>query len=570
MEGAAAKVKPLHTIPEEEHPAINAILGANPFVGVDAAQMIATAARFLGHLAGNPRALVSRTGQLSVELAQIAAGLSDIEPEASDKRFNDPAWKEHPLYHRLMQSYLAWRTAMHDLVGGDDFGDWKDAEQARFIVTLLTEALAPTNRLTGNPAALKRVFDTAGMSLLSGLRNFVVDLFTNGAMPSQVDKRPFEIGRNIAVSPGAVVYRNPLCEVIQYAPATERVFHRPVLLIPPQINKFYIMDLAPGRSFIEYAVKRGLQVFTISWRNPTPANRDWGVDEYITACKEAIDAACAITESPDCNVVGICAGGITSSLLLGHLNATHDPRINAMTLLVTMLDTQAHSMVGMFATEDAIRAAIKRSKRKGVLDGADMARVFAWLRPNDLVWNYWVNNYLMGQQPAPFDILFWNADSTSLPAKLHEGFLDLFLRNPLVTGGEVNVLGSSINLRTAKNDLYLVAGVTDHICAWRACYRATRMFGGKSEFVLGSSGHIQSLVNPPGNLKSRFYVNQRLPEDPDVWFKGATENKGSWWDHWLKWLSARSGEDKPAPKALGGGGYNPSDAAPGAYVHERH
>jgi polyhydroxyalkanoate synthase len=570
MAAAAPRSKPTHTILEEELPALDAILGANPFVGIDAAQMAGTLARVLGHLAGHPRLVVSRFGQLTLELAQIAAGLSDIEPETSDKRFTDPAWQEHPLYRRLMQSYLAWRVAMHDLVSSEDFGDWKDAGQARFIITLLTEALAPTNRLFGNPAALKRVFDTAGMSLVAGLRNFAVDLFTNGAMPQQVDKRPFEIGRNIGISPGAVVYRNPICEVIQYAPSTERVFRRPLLIIPPQINKFYIMDLAPGRSFIEYAVKRGIPVFTISWRNPTPANRDWGIDEYVTTCKEAIDAACTITESPDCNVVGVCAGGITASLLLGHLTAAGDPRINAMTLLVTMLDTQAQSVVGMFATEEAIRAAIRKSKKKGVLDGSDMARVFAWLRPNDLVWNYWVNNYLMGKQPAPFDILFWNSDSTNLPAKLHEGFLDLFLRNPLVHGREVNVLGTPINLRDAKNDLYLVAGMTDHICAWRACYRATRMFGGKAEFVLGSSGHIQSLVNPPGNLKSRFFLNARLPHEPDAWLKGATENKGSWWDHWLKWLSARSGEDRPAPTSLGGNGFQPTDPAPGTYVHECH
>ena len=324
------------------------------------------------------------------------------------------------------------------------------------------------------------------------------------------------------------------------------------------------MDLAPGRSCS--VCGQAHQVFTISWRNPA-ANRGGGIDEYVTACKKRLIPR-AHYESPDCNVVGVCASGITSSLLLGHRRGRQ--RIHAMTLLVTMLDTQAQSMVGTFATEEAIRAAIRKSKRKGILDGADMARVFAWLRPNDLVWNYWVNNYLMGKQPAPFDILFWNSDSTCLPAKLHEGFLDLFLRNPLVHGHEVNVLGTAIDLKQAKNDLYLVAGLTDHICAWRACYRATKMFGGKSEFVLGSSGHIQSLVNPPGNLKSRFYVNSRLPEEPDAWLKGATENKGSWWDHWLKWLSARSGEDKPAPKTLGGNGYQPGDPAPGTYVHEHH
>ena len=289
------------------------------------------------------------------------------------------------------------------------------------------------------------------MSVLWGLRNFVGDLWSNGGMPSTVDKRPFEVGKNLALSPGAVVFRSPVCEVIQYAPATDKVYERPLLFIPPQINKFYIMDLAPGRSFVEYAVKHGIPMFTISWRNPTPRDRDWGLDEYVTACKDAITAACEITGSPDCNVLGVCAGGITTSLTLGHLAAVGDKRVNAVTLLVTMLDTSLPSMTGMFATEDAIKAARDRSAEKGVLDGGDMARVFAWLRPNDLVWNYWVNNYLLGNDPAPFDILYWNADSTNLPAKLHAGFLDLFLRNPLANGGgEVSVLGTPIDLQRGE------------------------------------------------------------------------------------------------------------------------
>ena len=559
-----------HKIAEEDHPALGAILGANPFVGLDAAQVVGTLARFFGHLASHPGAVAARGAQLGLEIAQVAAGMSEIEPDAGDKRFADPAWREHPIYRRVMQSYLAWRTAMHDLVGDDDFGDWKDAEQMRFAVTLMTEALAPTNTLAGNPAALKRLFDTAGMSLASGLKQFLSDVIYNGAMPEQVDQRPFEVGRNLAVSAGAVVLRTSLCEVIQYSPATEKVFERPLVLIPPQINKYYIMDLAPGRSYIEYAVKHGIQVFAISWRNPTAANRDWGLDDYVTACKQAIDAACEITGSADANVVAVCAGGITTSLLLGHLAAAGENRVHAATLLVTMLDTSMPSMTGMFATEDAIKSAIARSKRKGVLDGADMARVFAWLRPNDLVWNYWVNNYLMGQRPAAFDILYWNSDSTCLPAKLHEGFLDLFLRNPLVNPGEVAILGTPIDLRAVKNDIYLVAGMTDHICAWRACYRSTRMFGGNVEFVLGSSGHIQSLVNPPGNFKARYYINQRLPDDPDQWLKGAAESKGTWWDHWIKWLTARAGWEKPAPARLGSERYQPGDPAPGLYVHERH
>ncbi|HEY6394615.1 MAG TPA: alpha/beta fold hydrolase [Candidatus Binataceae bacterium] len=564
----AAKLQTEYRPPEEEYPALNAILGANPFVGLDARQVVGTLTMILGHLAARPVVVASRGWELALQLGQIAAGLSDLSPESNDKRFNDPAWSDHPVYRRVMQSYLAWRGAMHDLVNDEKSVDWKDVEQQRFAVTLLTEALAPTNTLVGNPAALKRAFETAGVSLLRGLGNFISDVRNNGGMPSQVDKRPFELGRNIAVSPGAVVYRNPICEVIQYAPATEKVFERPLLLVPPQINKFYIMDLAPGRSFIEYAVKHGIAMFTISWRNPTPANREWGLDDYVRSCKEAITAACDITGSPDCNVLGVCAGGITTALLLGHFAAAGLRRVNAATLLVTMLDTSVPSMTGMFATRDAVEAAIKRSKESGVLDGADLARVFAWLRPNDLVWNYWVNNYLLGNSPAPFDILFWNSDSTCLPAKLHAGFLDLFLRNPLIRADEITILGTPIDLKQVTNDMYLVAGMTDHICAWRACYRAVDIFGGKVGFVLGSSGHIQSLVNPPGNFKSRYYLNPKPAGDPDRWLKGATESKGTWWDHWIRWIGARSGGERPAPESLGNSSFPPSDRAPGLYVHE--
>ncbi|MDB5107405.1 MAG: poly(R)-hydroxyalkanoic acid synthase, class, partial [Candidatus Binatus sp.] len=420
-------------VPEENHPAVNAILGANPFVGLDAGQVLGTLAMLFGHLASQPAAIASRSLQLAIELGQVTTGSSSIAPEPGDKRFADPAWSEHPAYRRLMQTYLALREALHDLVDHD--GEWKQVEQHKFALTLLTEALAPTNLFLTNPSALKRAFDTAGMSIFRGAGNFLSDLWNNGGMPQQVDKRPFEVGRNLAVSPGAVVWRNPLCEVIQYAPSTDKVFEKPLLFVPPQINKYYIMDLAPGRSFFEYAVKQRLPVFTISWRNPNASNRDWSLDDYVSACKEAINVACEISGSPDCNVLGVCAGGITTSLMLGHLAAANDKRVNAATLLVTTLDTSLPSMMGMFATEDAIKAARDRSAEKGILDGADMARVFAWLRPNDLVWNYWVNNYLLGNDPAPFDILYWNADTTNLPARLHAGFMELLLRNGLTGAG---------------------------------------------------------------------------------------------------------------------------------------
>jgi polyhydroxyalkanoate synthase len=567
---AAAPKMTLHETGAEDHPAVNSILGANPFIDLQPKQLFGMVAELGRFLTARPDSVLTRMGQFAIDLVQIGMGNSEIAPAASDKRFADPAFAQNPVYKRMMQSYLAWRSSLLDLVQEDQSIDWKDAEQLRFATMLITEALAPTNSLLGNPGALKHAFDSAGMSLFRGVRNFFSDVVNNGAMPSQVDKRPFEVGKNLGVTPGSVIYRGELCEVIQYEPRAQKVFARPLLMIPPQINKFYIMDLAPKRSFVEYALDHGVQVFTISWRNPSAKMRDKSLDDYVEAVQKAMAVACEVSGSPDCNVLGICAGGITTSLTLGHLAAMGDKRVNAGTLLVTMLDTSLPSMTGMFATEDIVADAIQRSRKKGVLAGEDMARVFAWLRPNDLVWNYWVNNYLMGEQPPAFDILYWNGDSTNLPAKLHEGFLQLFLSNPLAKAGAMQILGTPIDLRKIKFDMYLLAGQTDHICTWQSCYRATQLFGGKVDFVLNSSGHVQSLVTPPGNLKSHYFTNSRLSDDAEGWLRGASDNRGTWWDHWLKWLGARSGEEHAAPSRLGNSTYAPIAPAPGSYVHEHH
>ncbi len=556
---------------EETSPAVNSILGANPFVGMDGNDFTRTLQELTGELLSRPASLIAAAGKLSGELMRIAAGTSNIEPEPGDRRFNDPAWEENPFYRALMQAYLAWRRGTQELVEADNSANqnWKAAGQHRFAITLLTEALAPTNFLLGNPAALKRCFDTGGRSLIDGFRNFLDDLWNNGGMPSQVDKRPFKVGETIAATPGAVIYRGELCEVIQYAPVTPQVRSRPVLLAPPQINKYYVMDMAPKRSLIEYGVAHGYQFFAISWRNPGPEYRDRGLDDYVAAIKEAIAAVSAITKSPDINLLAVCAGGITSTLLLGHLAATGDERVNSGTLLVTMLDSGEASMTGMFATEENVRAACLKSSQRGVLDAAALGRTFAWLRPNDLVWHYWVNNYLMGKSPEAFDILYWNADSTNLPAKLHAGFLDLLLRNPLLGVNQIEVLGTPINLRAVQNDMFLVAGMTDHICSWRAVYHAAQLFGGRTEFVLNSSGHVQSLVCPPNNFKAKYFTNPDLGKTPEAWLAAATEHKGTWWDHWLEWLERRSGEMRPAPEALGSTKFPPLCPAPGTYVHQR-
>jgi polyhydroxyalkanoate synthase len=535
--------------------ASDAILGANPFVGIDPQQLVGDLARSIGALATRPRRVVAEAARIGRELGGIVAGDSPSVSTNGDKRFSDPAWTENPVYRRLGQSYLALAAGAHRMV--DDAGlNALETQRAHFAVGLLADALAPTNGLLTNPAALKRAFDTAGASLFRGARNLVRDVRENGGMPSTVDARPFEVGRSLAKSPGSVVYRGEVFELIQYRPSTETIHERPVVVIPPQINKFYVLDLAPGRSFTEFAVASGLPYFAISWRNATAAQREWGLDRYARACVDAIDIACAITGADAASIVGLCAGGVTMAKVL----ETAPRKVASATFAVSMLDLKAPSMVGMLASDAVVAMALRRSRSRGVLDGAEMARVFAWMRPNDLVWNYWVNNYLMGNDPPAFDILFWNADHTRLPAELHADFLDMYVRNPLP---------ASAPLKRFSAPTYVVAGMTDHIVPWKAAYRTTQMVGGRPEFVLSSSGHIQSIVNPPGNPKASYFAAAAGSSDPDEWLAGAASSRGSWWEHWARWTASHSGARRPAPKTLGSRKYRSRGKAPGKYVLER-
>ena len=543
------------------------VLGANPFVGLTHRQVGAALGRLLGRVAFEPGVVVSGGLDTARQLLGVARGRDDVAPDPSDKRFVDPAWASNPFYRRLLQAYLVQRDALFRLV--DEVGlDPKSRERARLALSLVTEAAAPTNTLLGNPSALGKAWQTRGQSLVAGLRHLRHDLRHNGGMPSMVDTRPFKVGQNLALTPGEVIHRGELFELIQYAPAGSRTFRRPLVVIPPQINKYYISDLAPGRSFVEHTVAAGIPYFAISWRNPTPAQRDWDLARYVSACQEAIEIACDVGASSDANVAGMCAGGITLACLLGHLAATDESLVKSATFMVAGLDLSSESTVGLLTSAASIEAARARSQRKGVLDGRDLGRMFAWLRPNDLVWNYWVNNYLLGQNPPAFDILYWNADTTNLTAGLHSDFLDLLGTNGLAVPGSIDVLGTPIDLGKVKCDTYVVAGATDHIIPWTAAYPTTQLVGGGSEFVLGSSGHIQAIVNPPGNRKSRFLTRPGPPPaDPLEWRAGATTHEGTWWDDWLRWLGERSGDQRRAPARLGNRRHAPVEAAPGRYVH---
>jgi poly[(R)-3-hydroxyalkanoate] polymerase subunit PhaC len=543
------------------------VLGANPFVGLTRGQIAAAFGRLLQRVVVEPGVAAASALDAAHQLVEVVIGRSDVAPAPRDKRFTHPAWSDNPLYRRLLQAYLVESRALLGLVDDVDL-DAKSRERARFAVSLFTEAVAPTNTLLGNPSALAKAIETRGRSLVDGLRHFLHDMRHNRGMPSTVDTRPFAVGENLAITPGDVVHRSEVFELVQYASSGDTSLTRPLVAIPPQINKYYITDIAPGRSLVEHTVAAGVPYFAVSWRNPTPTQRDWNLDTYVAACKEAVQVACDIAGSADANVLGACAGGITMACLLGHLAATGEELVNSATFLVAGVDTEVESMVGMLASNAAIEAARARSQRAGVLDGKDLAMVFAWLRPNDLVWNYWVNNYLLGQNPPAFDILYWNADTTRLPAGLHSDFLDLFRSNGLAKPGALDVLGSPVDLGKVRCDTYVVAGSTDHIIPWTGAYRTTQLLGGETEFVLSSSGHIQAIVNPPTNPKASYLTRAGSPPpDAESWRDGADEHRGSWWEHWTAWLTARSGDEHAAPDHAGSAEHPPLDPAPGRYVH---
>ncbi|MCL4104104.1 UNVERIFIED_CONTAM: hypothetical protein GTU68_034966 [Idotea baltica] len=502
------------------------------------------------------------------KLMNIASGENPYELGPKDRRFQDPAWQKSWFYRRLLQSYLALEESLEEWVGDVDFAEL-DEQRAKFLLSILGASIAPTNTLLGNPAALRRVLDTGGASLKTGFEQLLDDMRHNDGMPSQVDKSKFEVGRNLATQPGAVVFRNELLELIQYQPVTDKVFERPLMVIPAPINKFYVFDLSPEKSFFKFCLEEGTQLFAVSWRNPSPAQGQWGMDAYINALKEAQLAIAKITHCKEVNLYAPCSGGIIASILQGHLQALGDTSIQSLTLPVCALSSaEDDSDVTLFASDSSIEASRKKSKKAGVLRGRELAKVFNWMRPNDLIWNYVVNNYLMGNKPPAFDILYWNGDTTNLPAQLHHDFLDVMVGGALARAGEATICGTAIDLGAGDADKYIVAGTTDHITPWRSCYRNTEVLGKNSTFVLSSSGHIQCMINPPENPKTKYFLNSDLPGSPDEWAAGATEHADSWWIHWGDWLKARSGEEKPAPKRLGNRKYKVLDAAPGTYVFE--
>lgn len=553
-----------------ENEAAQSTTALGPLVGLAREDFVGAVALLLRETATDPARTVRHMQSFGDDLVQILSGKSALAPDPKDKRFKDPAWQYNPFFRAGAQYYLAMQKSVKSWLDELEL-DELERDRANFISQIIIDGLAPTNSLIGNPTAQKRVIDSGGLSLIKGLRNAYDDLVNNGGMVSMVDKKPFKLGENIATAKGSVVYRDAMFELVHYAPTTDEVHEIPQLTIPPQINKMYINDLSPDKSVVKWQTDNGIQCFVISWKNPTREEGVWGMDEYIASCLKAVEVVCEITGAPRVNISSACSGGQTGAILASRMAAAGDKRLGALTYMVTVLHPKQNDIeAGSLMTANGLELAKRRAAKAGIIKGNDLARGFAWLRPNDLIWNYVINNYLLGDDPPAFDVLFWNADATNLSASLMGDFLHLFETLAFTRQGEVEMAGHPIDLTRVTSDLFILGGTTDHITPWRACYRSTQLFGSKDvTFVLSQAGHMQAILNPPGNPKAKYYISRKPgfpPADVDEWLKGTEEVAGSWWPYWMAWLQQRAGRKVAAPTRLGSKTYLPQEAAPGLYV----
>lgn len=551
-----------------------------PEVGLLAGLDSAASPAVLSHagiaLAARPTSVAGPTWRYGLALAEATWATTarwfggswpaPLEPEAGDRRFGDPAWRDHPWFFGLEQGYLAWARYMHELLGAAEL-ERGQADRARHKLGLVVDGLSPTNFLATNPLALRRAVETKGASVIAGMHNFLEDLATNGGKPRQVDASKFRVGENLACTPGKVVFRNELMELIQYAPTTKTVHAIPLLCSPPWINKYYVMDLAPGRSFIEWAVAQGHTVFAISYVNPGESMRDVALDDYLLKGPyEALDVIAEITGTDKVNIVGLCLGGSLSVMLLAHLAAYGQQRVRSVTLLNTLVDFSEPGPMGCFVDRTSVEQLEKKMHSRGYLDSTEMSGMFDILRSRDLIWNYVVTGWLLGEKPPAFDILAWNADGTRMPADMHSFYLRCcYVENELASG-TMTLAGTRLDVGKVTADAYILSAKEDHIAPWRSTYATTTLLGGDNRFVLSSSGHVAGIVNPP-NSKRKYWTNDTLAEQPDDWLAAAAEHQGSWWQDWGPWVAKRAGARRKPP-AMGSAAHPPLADAPGDYVHQ--
>jgi polyhydroxyalkanoate synthase len=500
------------------------------------------------------------------EVVPIAA------PEPGDRRFKDAAWDEDAVFDFLKQSYLVTARWLHGLVGEVDGLDPTTRDKVAFYTRQLTDAMAPTNFPATNPQVLRLAQETGGESLLRGLEHLLTDLERGrGQLKiSMTQEQAFKVGENIATTPGQVIFENELMQLIQYAPATDQVHRRPLLIVPPWINKFYILDLTPRNSFIRWAVAQGWTVFIVSWVNPGPELAHKGFADYmLEGPQAALEAIERQTGEREATLIGYCIGGTLTACFLAWLAARDEDRVKAVTFFTTMLDFSEPGELGVFIDDRQLALIEERMAERGYLEARHMQQVFNMLRANDLIWSFVVNNYLLGREPMAFDLLYWNADSTRMPAMMHGFYLrEMYRSNRLVEPGGITLAGVPIDLRRIKVPAYFLSTREDHIAPWRATYRGSRLLGGTVRFVLGGSGHIAGVVNPAESRKYGYWIGARRPADPERWLEAAAYHEGSWWPDWSAW-NARHGGGKVAPRDPAAGPLAPIEPAPGRYVGMR-
>lgn len=493
-----------------------------------------------------------------------------IEPAPGDNRWKHAAWTENPVFDALKQGYLLATQAVLDGIDLAPDIDPQTRDRVKFFAKQFCDAMSPTNLAFLNPAVIEETLRTGGVNLQKGARNVADDIRDNNARPALVDKRAFTVGHNVAASKGEVVFRNELIELIQYAPTTENVYERPLVIVPPWINKFYILDLQPKNSLIKYATDNGIQTFVISWRNPDASLGHLGFEDYIELGPLAAgNAARSIAGSHDVNQIGYCIGGTLTAMQLAYLAKVDPTLVRAVTFFAALTDFEEAGELRNFIGPEALDFVGKKLASEGVFPASDMADAFNILRANDLIWNVAVNRYLLGKEAPAFDLLYWNSDATRLPAAMHAYYLkNMYGRNALARG-ELSVKGVPIDLHDVQNDIYSVASIEDHIAPWRSVYKMTQLFGGETRFRLGHSGHIAGIINAPASGKGTHWIADTNPPSADAWFASATKHAGSWWPDWMAWLTARSGEQRPAPQTLGNEKYPALVPAPGTYVLEK-
>jgi polyhydroxyalkanoate synthase len=496
-------------------------------------------------------------------------GKAVIEGDPRDRRFKDEAWKDNEVFDFIKQSYLLSARYITDVVKQADGLEPATAQKVDFYSRQFIDAMSPSNFLLTNPEVLRKTAETGGENLIKGLNNLLADLERGkgNLRIKMTDMEAFKIGENIAVTPGKVVYQNDLMQLIQYTPTTEKVLKRPLLIIPPWINKFYILDLRARNSFVRWATAQGHTVFIVSWVNPDETLAEKNFEDYMKeGILDALTAIEAATGERAVNAIGYCLGGTLLSSTLAWMAAQGDDRIKSATFFVTLMDFRESGELNVFIDEEQIKALEDKMNKRGFLEGSEMATTFNMLRANDLIWSFVVNNYLLGNDPFPFDLLYWNADSTRMPAKMHSFYLrNMYQDNKLSQPGGISLAGTPIDLSKVKVPAYFISTREDHIAPWRATYRGTKLLGGENRFVLAASGHIAGVVNPPEGGKYSHWLNTELPDDPETWFQGATEIAGSWWPDWQRWITAL---DKRMVKARepGDGKLAVLEEAPGSYV----